>query len=560
MTERSGGPLVFVALGGAGEIGMNCYLYGLGEGRKRRWLMVDLGVGFGDMETSPGIELVLPDLGALLAERDRLEAIVLTHGHEDHVGAIPHLWPKLKVPIYARPFCAEIVRRKFAEVGFGDDPVRVVDVGRRIEAGPFSVEWLDVTHSIPEGSMLAIRTPAGTVLHTGDFKMDPEPLLGRPFDIHAFEALGKEGVLAMACDSTNIFLPGRAGSEAEVAPNIRRLIADAPGAVAATSFASNVIRLRTLAQAAQDAGRSIVVAGRAMRQMIEMAVKTRQVPDFPPVIGEREAADIPAGNLFYLVSGSQGEARAALWRIANGTHPTVRLHEGDTVLFSTRTIPGNEAHVHRLYNRLSEQGVRVIDAEVERIHVSGHARRDDLKRLYRAIRPQVAIPIHGEHRHLVEHARSARVWGIPHAFVAPNGAVVRLDGKAPGIVEHVETGQVYLDGRVQVGALDGVIRDRLKAARNGHVVVAITVDADGELIADSEVRCLGAPRDGEGWHAPLEEMIGEAVDEAIDRAPRAARRSDSELEQIAARTARSVAVHHWGKKPVTTVIVTRLED
>jgi ribonuclease J len=204
--------------------------------------------------------------------------------------------------------------------------------------------------------------------------------------------------------------------------------------------------------------------------------------------------------------------------------------------------------------------VRVIDAEVERIHVSGHARRDDLKRLYRAIRPQVAIPIHGEHRHLVEHARSARVWGIPHAFVAPNGAVVRLDGKAPGIVEHVETGQVYLDGRVQVGALDGVIRDRLKAARNGHVVVAITVDADGELIADSEVRCLGAPRDGEGWHAPLEEMIGEAVDEAIDRAPRAARRSDSELEQIAARTARSVAVHHWGKKPVTTVIVTRLED
>ncbi len=560
MTDKPGGPLVYVALGGAGEIGMNCYLYGLGEGKKRRWLMVDLGIGFGDMETAPGVELVLPDLAFLMAERDRLEAIVLTHGHEDHLGALPHLWAKLKVPIYARPFAAEIVRRKFDEHGLDHKPIREVDLGRRVEAGPFSVEWLDVTHSIPEGSMLAIRTPAGNVLHSGDFKMDPEPLVGRPFDIRPFEDFGAEGVDAIACDSTNVFLPGRAGSEAEVVPHLRRIIAEAPGAVAATSFASNVTRVRTLAQAAEDAGRSIVVAGRAMRTMIEMAVKTGQVPDFPPVIHERAAGDIPSRNLFYLVTGSQGEGRAALARIANGTHPTVKLNEGDTVVFSTKTIPGNEAGVHLLYNRLSEQGVRVIDAEVERIHVSGHARRDDLKRLYRAIRPRVSIPIHGEHRHLVEHARSAGDWGVPHAFVAPNGTVVRIDGNAPGVVEHVETGRVYLDGRVQVGALDGVIRERLKMARNGHVVVAVTVDAEGELIADSEVRCLGAPKDGEGWQSTLDEMIGEAVDDALDRAPKAARRSDSELEQIATRAARSVAVHRWGKKPVITVMVTRLEE
>ncbi len=560
MSKTAGGPLVYVALGGAGEIGMNCYLYGLGSGKKRRWIMVDLGVGFGDMETAPGIELVLPDLEFLMAERDRLEAIFLTHGHEDHIGALPQFWAKLNVPVYARPFTAALARAKFEEAGLDPQAIREAGLGKPVEAGAFSVEWLDVTHSIPEGSMLAIRTPVGTVLHTGDFKMDPEPLLGRPFDIAPFERLGREGVLAIACDSTNIFLPGRAGSEAEVAPNIRRIIADAPGAVAATSFASNVTRIRTLAQAAQDAGRSIVVAGRAMRHMIETAVATGQVTDFPPVVHERQADEIPARHLFYLVTGSQGEARAALARIAAGTHPTVKLREGDTVMFSTKTIPGNEAGVHRLYNRLSEQGVRVIDAEVERIHVSGHARRDDLKRLYRALGPTVSVPIHGEHRHLVEHARSATVWGIPHAFVAPNGTMVRLDGNDPGVVEYIETGRVYLDAKVQVGALDGVVRERLKMARMGHVVISLILDTEGEQIADPEVRCLGAPTDGEGWPAPLDEMIADAVDDAVERAPRAARRSDSELEEIATRAARSVAVHRWGKKPVTTVLVTRLED
>jgi len=560
MTDNSGGPLVYLALGGAGEIGMNCYLYGLGPARDRRWIMVDLGIGFGDMDISPGVELVLPDLDFLLGEKDRLEAIFLTHGHEDHVGAIPHFWRQLGVPIYARAFTAEVVRNKLDEAGLDPMIVRQVKLGDRVKAGAFSVEWIEVSHSIPEGSMLVIRTPLGTVVHTGDFKMDHDPQLGTPFDIAPLQALGEEGVLSVGCDSTNVLLPGESRSEATIVPNLRRQIAEAPRAVAATTFASNVARLRTLALDARDAGRSVVMVGRAMRRMIEMAVKTGLITDFPTVVPENRIADIPAENLFYLVTGSQGESRAALARIAAGQHAAVKLGQGDTVLFSSKNIPGNEAGIYRLYNRLSELGVRVIDAEMDHIHVSGHARRDDLRQVYAALRPRLAVPLHGEHRHLVEHARLAREWGVAASVVAPNGTVVRLDGNRPGPIEHVETGRVYLDGKVYVGALDGVIRERLKLARNGLVVVSVTVDDDGELIADPEVRCLGAPKDGPGWHAPLDEMIADAVDAAVERAPRKVRRTDEGLELVITRATRSAAVHHWGKKPVITVTITRLEE
>jgi ribonuclease J len=560
MTDNLGGPLVYVALGGAGEIGMNCYLYGLGDARDRRWIMVDLGIGFGDMETAPGVELVLPDLEFLLGEKDRLEAIFITHGHEDHIGAIPHMWSRLGVPVYARKFTAEVIRRKLSEAGMDPNIVRQVRLHERIDAGHFSVEWLAVNHSIPEGSMLAIRTPAGTVVHTGDFKMDAEPQIGEPFDIAQLEALGKEGVLAVACDSTNIFLPGESASEASIIANLERLIEAAPRAVAATTFASNVARLRTLAMAAQNAGRSIVVAGRAMRRMIEIAVETGQITDFPSVVTEDRINDIPPENLFYLVTGSQGEGRAAMARIAGGSHPSVKLKEGDTVLFSSKNIPGNEANIYRVYNRLSEQGIRVIDGDMEHIHVSGHARSGDLKRVYAALKPSVAVPMHGEHRHLVEHARLAREWGIAQSIVAANGTVVRLDGNRPRAVEHVETGRVYLDGKAHVGALDGVIRERLKLARNGQVVVSVVVDMDGDLIADPEVQCLGAPKDGPGWKATLDEMIAKAVDDAVEGAPKKAKRADDALEQLVTRAARTIAVRYWGKKPVITVMITRLED
>ena len=552
--------LVYLALGGAGEIGMNCYLYGYGGGRSRRWIMVDLGLGFTDMDTAPGVEVMVPDLEFVFEQRERLDAIFLTHAHEDHIGAIQYLWDRLNVPIYARPFTAEVVRRSMGEAGLDLTAIREVTSGQRVRAGAFEVEWFPVTHSIPEASCLAIRTPAGLVVHSGDFKLDPDPLLGRPIDMDIFERLGGEGVLALACDSTNVFLDGAAGSEAEIVANLKRVISAAPRAVAATTFASNVARLRTLANAARDAGRSIVVAGRAMRRMLEIAVQTGQLIDFPGTVPEEQARNIPAENLFYLVTGSQGEGRAALARIAAGTHPTVALAEGDTVLFSSKTIPGNEAGIYRLYNRLSERGVRVIDGDMERIHVSGHARRGDLERVYRALTPRIAVPLHGEHRHLVEHARWARRWGVSEAIVAPNGTAVRLDGNAPGPVEHVETGRVYIDGTTQVGALDGVIRERLKMARQGHVVCALVVDEEGELLADPDVRCLGAPKDGAGWEVPLDEMIADAVDDAIEGMPAKARRTDAGLEEAAGRAIRRVAGKEWGKRPIVTVMVTRLEE
>ncbi|MEM9782240.1 MAG: ribonuclease J [Pseudomonadota bacterium] len=560
MNDMTGGPLVYVALGGAGEIGMNCYLYGHGQGAERRWIMVDLGIGFGDMETAPGVELIVPDLSFVFEERERLDAIFLTHGHEDHIGAVPHLWDRLRAPIYARPFTAALTRRKMQEAGLDPKPVREVRLGDRTKAGPFEVEFLNVTHSIPEASMLAIRTASGTLVHSGDFKMDAEPQIGQAFDIAPFEALGREGVQALACDSTNVFMPGEAGSEAEVIDNVTRLIQSAPGAVAATTFASNVARLKTLAEAARDSGRAIVVAGRAMRRMIEVAVETGQIDDFPTVTPEDRARDIPDENLFYLVTGSQGEGRAALARIAAGTHPTVSLGEGDLVLFSSKTIPGNEAGIYRLYNRLSENGVRVIDGDMERIHVSGHARRDDLRRLYEALRPKVAVPLHGEHRHLVEHAKSAIEWGAGDAIVAPNGAVVRLDGNRPEQVDEIESGRVYLDGSIEVGAMDGVVRQRLKMARVGLVVVSVVLDGEGELIADSEVVVQGMPLENADWPTALDEAIAEAVDDAMDVAPSKQRRVDGGVEEICGRAVRRVANKLIGKKPVVSVIIHRLED
>lgn len=552
--------LVYLALGGAGEIGMNCYLYGYGAGYRRRWIMVDFGLGFGDMDTAPGVEVIVPDIDFLLQERERIEALVLTHAHEDHIGAIQHLWQKLRLPIYARTFTSEVVRRSMGEAGLDIDLIREVSLDQRVPIGPFEVEWFPVTHSIPEASCLAIRTPSGTVVHSGDFKLDPDPQLGPPIDMGQFERLGEEGVLALVCDSTNVFLEGAAGSEAEIMGNLERIIREAPRAVAATTFASNVARLRTLANAAHAGGRSIVIAGRAMRRMIEIAVQTGELKDFPATVPEDQAKDIPAENLFYLVTGSQGENRAALARIAAGTHPTVSLGEGDTVLFSSKTIPGNEAGIYRLYNRLSENGVRVIDGDMQRIHVSGHARRGDLERICKALRPSIAIPNHGEHRHLVEHASSARKWGVPQSIVAPNGTMVRLDGAAPGPVEYVETGRLYIDGRAQIGALDGVIRERLKMARQGVVICSLVVDDEGELLADPDVRCLGAPKEGDGWKAPLDEMIADAVDDAMEELPAKSRRSDGGIEEAAGRAIRRVVARYWGKRPVVTVMITRLEE
>lgn len=550
--------LVYVALGGAGEIGMNLYLYGYGPVKDRRWIMVDCGLSFGDMDSAPGIELVMPDISFLDEIRDRLEGVFITHAHEDHIGALGRLWPRIKAPFISAPlFTAEIARRKMSECGQPAQLVKTAKWDKPVKAGPFSVSFLPVTHSIPDPAMLIIDTPAGRLVHTGDFKLDPNPVIGRPTDMDRLRQIGDEGVLALMSDSTNIFEDGESGGEQPLRPHLKRLISEAPGAVAATTFASNVARLKTLAEVAVECGRSVVVAGRAMSRMIETAIETGALKGFPTLTPDDRARDMPSENLFYLITGSQGEGRAALARIADGSHPTVKLKHGDTVLFSSKTIPGNEKAVYALYNRLSVQGIEVVDSEMEPIHVSGHGRRDEIERVYKALRPKIAVPVHGEHRHLVEHSLLVEDWGGA-SIVAPNGSVVGLDLSKPKIVRHIETGRLYLDGEVLVGATDGVIRARLKMARQGHVSISVVIDEDGELFADPQVRIEGAPTTGRNGQK-LDAAIADRVDLAITSASKRELRSDDKVEELVERVSRRACMEIWGKKPVTTVIVTRLE-
>ncbi len=548
--------LVYLPLGGAGEIGMNMYLYGFGPEKDRDWIMVDCGVSFGDMSSCPGIDLVMPDIEFVHEIAGRLKAIFITHAHEDHIGALGRLWPQMRAPVYAPAFTASIARRKLSECGYSDSVVNEASWDTPIEAGPFAVSFMHVTHSIPDPAMLLIETPAGKIVHTGDFKLDPSPILGQPTDMARLSALGDEGVLALMCDSTNIFDPGVAGGEQPLRAPLEKLIREAKGAVAATTFASNVARLKTLAETAQAAGRSVVVAGRAMSRMIQTALETGALDSFPTLVSDDMAGSIPAENLFYLITGSQGEGRAALARIANGTHPFISLREDDLVLFSSKTIPGNEKEVYRLYNLLSEKGVDVVDSDMEQIHVSGHACVEEIKAIHKALRPQTVVPLHGEHRHLVEHVRKATAWGAPNAVLAPNGSIVDLT--TARVTGNAETGRTYLDGETLVGALDGVIRSRLKMARGGHVLVSVCIDEVGDLFADPQVTCEGAPNDV-GGDAPLDELISLRLDAAISSASKREKRNDDALQDLVRRVTRKVCSETWGKKPVVTAHITRLE-
>ncbi len=555
--------LVYLPLGGAGEIGMNLYLYGFGPEKDRKWIITDCGVSFGDMTSAPGVDLVLPDIDFIAERRKNLLGIFITHAHEDHVGALGRYWRRLKAPVYCTKFTAAIAARKLEESGLPHKHIHTVAPHERIKLGPFDCSFFPITHSIPEAMSLVIRTPLGTVYHSGDFKLDPAPGIGEATDEAAIAKIGAEGVLCLACDSTNVFEQGSTGSERDVRADLAKIMQEAEGAVAATTFASNVARLKTLAEVAHENDRSVVLAGRAMFRMIEAAVETGVIKDFPPVLSDDKARDMPSRHLFYLVTGSQGENRAAMARISGGSHPYISLGSGDVVIYSSRMIPGNEREILKIYNRLSERGVRVIDDDMMKIHVSGHAKRDEIKRLYELLKPEISLPIHGEHRHLVEHARMAPEWGAGRSIVAPNGSMVLLagpGGSAPEIVDEVDSGRVYLDGSTFVGALDGVMRSRLRLARQGHVAIALVVDEDGELLADAQVRLIGAPEDGDGWPAPLDEMVAEAVEEAVEGMKSKDRGSDERIEEVAKLAARRLCERYWGKKPEVSSIVTRLEE
>ncbi len=549
--------MIYLPLGGAGEIGMNCYVYGYGAEDRERLIVVDMGVTFPDMDTTPGVDIIFADIQWLEERKDRIEALFITHAHEDHVGAVGHTFERLGVPIYARAFTANIARHKLAEYGLGQDTVRVVGkFPEVVKAGPFEVSFLPISHSIPENSALVIKAGGQKVIHTGDFKLDENPVVGEPWDADLWRAASEGGVKALICDSTNVFSPVAGGSESGLSENIEGLIKEASGLVVATTFASNVARLKTLAEAGARAGRSICLMGRAMRRMTEASIETGVLTDFPKFISPEDATGIPRENLMLLVTGSQGERRAASAQLANGKYLGMVLKEGDTFLFSSKTIPGNEKGVIKIINQFSEIGVDVVDDAGGKYHVSGHANRPDLETMHQTVKPQMVIPMHGEHRHLREHAKISNNNGF-QSIVAVNGMMVNLSGNAPQVAGYVETGRTYLDGSVQVGALDGIVRDRIRMALNGLVIVTVVIDEEGEVLGEPWCEIKGLPETGRN-NAPLVDVLEEDLDQFLRRANAKTLADDEKLERELRKITRQSSQNEIGKKPEVSIIISRL--
>ncbi|MFK4499570.1 ribonuclease J [Bradyrhizobium japonicum] len=547
--------LVFAPLGGVGEIGMNLSIYGLGNRQQRAWLAVDLGVSFGDEEHLPGIDLIMPDVSFLEKERKNLMGLVLTHAHEDHFGAIIDLWPKLKCPIYATQFSAALFEAKCAaERNAPKIPVTVVPSGGRVDIGPFNVEFIPVAHSIPEAHALAIHTEVGTVLHTGDWKIDPTPTLGSPTDEKRLRELGEEGVLALIGDSTNAVRDGRSPSEAEVARTIIDLVKAAKGRVAVTTFASNVARIKAVAAAARAADREVVVVGRAMERVVQVARETGYLDGVQNFRSPEVYGHLPQDKVLALCTGSQGEPRAALARIANDDHPEITLNRGDSVIFSSRTIPGNEKAVGSIINNLVLQGVEVLTDRDHLVHVSGHPRRDELRDMIAWTKPQLLIPVHGEALHLNEHAKLARAAGVPRVLVVRNGDLIKLGPGDPGIIGEVPSGRIYKDGTILEDSKSRAVVERRRMAFSGCAFVAVAMTEQGELADDPEVDLVGIPeknRDGE----PFDDLVFDAVVSTIEGLPKARRRDADALAESVRRAVRAVINEHWGKKPPCLVHV-----
>ena len=544
--------LYFVALGGANEIGMNLNLYSTAG----RWLIVDCGVTFGD-DTQPGLEVVMPD-PAFVAERsDQLLGIVATHAHEDHIGAIPYLWPQLRCPVWATPFTASVLRAKLAEVGLADKVrINVVPMSGRFTIGPFDLELVTLTHSIPEPNAVVLRTAAGTVLHTGDWKLDPDPLIGLPTDEDALRRLGDQGVLAMICDSTNALRPGTSGSEGDLRRSLTELIGRYDARVAAACFASNVARLETIAHAAAVHGRDVALVGRSLWRIEKAARENGYLADVPRFLTEDEAAYIPRDRILMICTGSQGEPRSALARIARDDHPNIELEPGDAVIFSSRIIPGNEKSIGRLQNSLARLGVEIVTEQDQFVHVSGHPARDELIRMYQMIRPRVAIPVHGEARHLIANANIARECQVPETLVIENGDLVRLGSSGAVIIDEVPVGRLASDGKTLLPTDGSALKDRRRVMLNGSVVATLVIDAQGRLKTAPAITMIGLVE------AELAEQavpfIRTVIERALDELPMAARRADDVISEAARRALRRALNERFGKRPLTEIQVIRI--
>lgn len=541
--------LAFLPLGGTGEIGMNFNLYG----HAGAWLAVDCGIGFGGA-AHPEVDVMMPDPGFIAERRDRIAGLVITHAHEDHLGAVAWLWPQLKCPVYATPFAAAVLRRKLGEVQLADKvKLTVIQPGARFTVKPFDLQFIPVAHSIPEAQALAIRTKAGIVLHTGDFKLDPDPLIGPRTDEAALQALGDEGVLAMVCDSTNAMVEGHSGSEADVRRSLAALIRSIRGRVAVTCFASNVARFESVALAAKAAGRSVALVGRSLRNMDAAARDCGYLKTIPPFLSEDDANDVDDDHLLLICTGSQGEPRSALARIAEDTHPRIELGEGDTVIFSSRIIPGNERAIHAMQDNLVRRGVTVMTDEDHAVHVSGHPARDELRRLYRLVRPKLAVPVHGEWRHLSAHAELAREIGFK-SILLEDGDILSLAPGIPEVTDSAVVGKLVADGNRLVPMKGQVMEARRRLLFNGAIIASLAVDEAGLLRGTPRI---SAPGMFESDDRELTRVAGE-LGEALADLPRATRRDDAALTEAARTALRRALGKRLQKRPLVDVHLLRV--
>ncbi|MBB4630450.1 ribonuclease J [Sphingosinicella soli] len=547
---KPGKELIFLPLGGSGEIGMNVNLYGCNG----KWIMVDLGMTFAD-PSLPGVELVLPDLSFIEDRQKDLLGIVLTHGHEDHIGAIPYLVGDFDVPLFATPFTAGLIRKKLIEEGIERDvELNVVPLEGEVNLGPFKCRYVPLAHSIPEGNALLIETPYGKIFHTGDWKLDEAPVLGVPSTAAELTALGDEGILALVGDSTNVFNPEASGSETGVREGLDKVIAGHKGRVLVTTFASNAARLHTLGEVAKDTGRKLCVVGRSLDRILEVSRSVGYLKDFPPTVSHEEAMRVPRDKLLIVSTGAQGEARAALSRIAEGDHSHIKLERGDLVVYSSKQIPGNELSIGRVQNALAAKGIEIITDRQAHVHVSGHPGVPELEAMYGWIRPQISIPVHGERRHMEEHARLARRFGVPEAVVPVNGSAIRLAPGKPQIISHEPVGRLVLDGDVILPADGATMLARRRMMHNGLIAVFVVLDGKNRLLAPPQVQSHGVPVEDD-----RDEFINNCVSAASEAVAKTRGKSEDALAEAIRVAVRRTARDWTGKKPITEVTITRVK-
>jgi len=548
--------LLFCPLGGSGEIGMNMNLYAYGKEDNQKWIVVDMGVTFAD-DSIPGIDLIFPDPGFILDKKDDLLGIVLTHAHEDHIGAVTHIWPNLKCKMYATPFTAALIQEKFKEKKIDILPyLKVVPLNSKIKLGPFEIDFVTLTHSILEPNGLSISTPLGTILHTGDWKIDPNPLIGGTIDEKKLKEIGEKGVASMICDSTNIFNPGRAGSESDVRDSLLRIMEIKTQRILVTSFASNVARMESIFYCAKKTGRSICLVGRSMNRIYKAAKKCGYLKGLLKPLEPRNAKKIAKNKILYLATGSQGEPMGAMNRIVNGIHPEVFLESGDCVIFSSKIIPGNEKKLYQLQNKIVKDNIEIISEENAFVHVSGHPNRDDLKDMYKWVKPQCVIPVHGEHRHMVEHIAFAKEMQIPKTLQVENGDIIRiLPGNSPQIIDKAPSGRMYLDGNLSVDLDSQSIKERKNISINGYLEITLIISNNGK-IKKPIISFKGIPESGEN-----ENFIFDMEDEIFSICKKfslGSKNQEKNLIENIKQNCRRIVKDKTGKKPFTNINIARI--